>query len=95
MINNKLPFKTPDHYFENFALQMDKKTAPPQTINFRRRKSWFYAAAVIAAVTVLGGARYYTTQKEDQKRYADNYESYVLSQVDESSMIDYYINNNN
>jgi hypothetical protein len=52
-----------------------------------------YAAAVFVGVIIIGSVYYSNIQKDNNAYTADNYESYVLSQVDESSMMDYYVNN--
>ena len=90
-IDRKMPFKTPDNYFENFALQIDAKTATAHKhISFKQRKIWMYVAAVFTGIIIFGGV-YYSHQQKETNTYADNYESYVLSQVDESSLMDYYV----
>lgn len=89
-IDRKNPFKVPENYFENFAVQINAKTAPRKTTSIKRIKSWMYAAAVFAGIIVLGTV-YYSNKQKEKYAYAENYESYVLSQVDESSMMDYYI----
>lgn len=93
-INREHPFTVPENYFENFALQMENKiSVPKKTMPIRKIKSWALAAAVFLGV-ILAGA-YYSKLQNDKKAYVENYESYVLSQVDESAMLDYYITDNN
>ena len=94
-IDKNPPFSVPENYFEDFALEMDKKIAAPKTIQFKKIKSWMYAAAIFTGLVVFGGTYYIHLQNEKNTTYAENYESYVLSQVDESSMMDYYLANEN
>lgn len=91
-IDRKIPFSVPENYFEEFALQMDAKITTPNFKSVSRIRSWMYAAAVFAGVVIFGSI-YYTNLQKENNTYTDNYESYVLSQVDESSMMDYYVNN--
>ena len=88
-MDNKLPFIVPENYFENFALQMDSLIVnQPKTFILRKRRTWLYAAAVFLGLVVFGSSYYYKNLRD-----TENYESYVLSQVDESSIIDYYVDN--
>lgn len=92
-MDNKLPFTVPEHYFENFALQLNSKIADqPKTFILKKRKPWLYVAAIFVGMVIFGGSYYYKYQK-DTEIYSENYETYVLSQVDESSIIDYYVDN--
>ncbi|HLP04549.1 MAG TPA: hypothetical protein VK152_03890 [Paludibacter sp.] len=89
---NKLPFVVPDNYFEDFALNIEQQIArqhKPSAILF---KPWFYIAAVFVGV-LFAGQVYYALNKNTISKNTDKYESYVLSQVDESSIMDYYIEN--
>lgn len=91
-MDKRLPFSVPENYFEDFAKQIERKTGEPQAFRMKKRKSWLYAAAVFVGLVVIGGAYYSKTQEQHTDSYSDNYESYVLSQVDETSMMDYYVN---
>lgn len=89
-IDKKLPFTVPENYFEDFAARMELQVAgetlqPPH----RRVLNWRVAVAAVFAGILLAGALYATIFKNASK--SDNYESYVLSQVDESSMLYYYV----
>lgn len=92
-MNNKLPFSVPENYFEEFALKMDKQIAAAKSIRLKKIRRWMYAAAVFAGMMISGGAYYSHYQKQQDAAYVENYESYILSQVDEPSMIDYYLIN--
>lgn len=89
-----VPFTVPENYFENFAAQFDQKIGfqPAKRKIFR---SWMYAAAaVIVGIAVLTPLMY-TRNAPTATSGTDNYESYVLSQVDEGAMIDYYVDQHN
>lgn len=88
---NQNPFAVPEGFFENFAIEMDKRVAEKKVRVFRMKK-WMYAAAMLAGVLIAGQITY-SVYQNNLKTKADNYESYVLSQVDEASMMDYYVTN--
>jgi hypothetical protein len=44
---------------------------------------------------LVAGQVFYSTHQKRLARNAENYESYVLSQVDETSMVDYYVEQSN
>lgn len=92
-MNKKLPFAVPENYFEGFALQMDKQVAATKSIRLQKVRRWMYAAAVFVGVMISGGAYYSYYQKQQAAAYAESYESYILSQIDEPSVIDYYLVN--
>lgn len=92
-MNRKLPFAVPESYFEGFALQMDKQIAATKSIRLQKVRRWMYAAAVFAGMMISGGAYYVHYQKQQAAAYVESYETYILSQVDEPSMIDYYLVN--
>ena len=49
-----------------------------------------YMAAMFVGILILTQV-FYTINQNTVTRNADNYESYVLSQVDENSMVDVYL----
>jgi hypothetical protein len=50
---NRIPtgFKTPDGYFENFAVQLPQ-AGSPKVIALPRRRSWIYAAAAVLILSL-------------------------------------------
>ena len=89
-IGKELPFSVPEDYFAQFASQMEAKMGNKH-VSFRQFvKPWMYAAALFVGILTLGPV-FYATYQNTSTRNADNYESYILSQVDESSMLDYYV----
>ncbi|MFV0470707.1 MAG: hypothetical protein ACK5L7_01550 [Paludibacteraceae bacterium] len=92
-IDKKLPFTVPKDYFDNFAVQMEQKIAVSKSIRLKKIRQWMVAAAIFTGLIISGGT-YYTHYIQTQKpnlAFDDNYESYILTQVDETSMIDYYM----
>ncbi len=88
-IGKELPFRVPENYFNDFAAQIDKQTGyRKRTLAFMR--PWMYAAAVFVGIVVVGQVFYNTNRQKTMT--AENYESYVMAQVDESSLVDYYVN---
>ncbi len=87
---NKLPFEVPENYFENFAQQMDEKIMLKSNSSRKFLKPWMYIAASLVGI-LLAVQIFYSVNKSNATTKEENYESYVLSQVDESSLVDYYV----
>lgn len=88
-IGKELPFSTPDGYFENFAAQFEQQIQTKRTEHRSFFRPWMYAAAIFVVVVVVGKITYSVNQSNITS--SDTYESYVLSQVDESALMDYYV----
>lgn len=87
---NKRPFALPENYFENFAVQMDSMILKPQVKKRSVLRYWMYgAAASLIGIVMLGQA--YLNGNKKQQLVTETYDSYVLSQVSENSIIDYYL----
>ena len=91
-IGKDLPFGVPDNYFDQFALQMEDKVMFKRISLRKIMKPWMYMAAMFIGVLLIGQIIYSVYQANTSKN-AENYESYVLSQVDETSILDYYTEN--
>jgi len=89
-VGNRIPFSVPDNYFEDFALQIENQTATAGVSVFKIMKPWLYMAAMFAGIFVIGNVFYSVHQKNIAKN-AENYELYMVSQVDESLVYDNYI----
>jgi len=92
-IDKKLPFMVPDNYFEDFAAKMEmniSKAKPKHKI-----RTWVYAVAAVFIGVIVLGSVYTGIFKNNTALKSDNYESYVLSQVDEPSMMYYYLGEQN
>ena len=88
--NAELPFTVPENYFEQFALQMDRHIGLKK-LNHQFIKSWMYIAAMFVGLFIVGEI-FYSVNQRDIAKNSENYESYILSQVDESSVMDCYVN---
>ena len=88
---NKLPFTLPDNYFNEFAARMDALVAEmPQEKNRFQLRPWMYGvAASLIGVVLLG--QVYLSNNKNQRLASETYDSYILSQVNETSIIDYYL----
>ena len=89
-ISKELPFSVPENYFNQFALRIEEQIGYKKS-GFRIGiKRWMYMAAMFVGILILTQV-FYTINQNTVTRNADNYESYVLSQVDENSMVDVYL----
>ena len=88
-IGKELPFTVPENYFEHFALNMEAQIGSESYSSRKIIRSWMYAAAAFVGVCMLGQT-FYKVYQAKQVEKSEYYESYVLSQVNEASMIDYY-----
>jgi len=92
-IGKELPFSVPENYFEQFASQMDKQIGYTPTVKHEIFRPWMYmVAAVFVGVMVVTPVFYTDSNQNNTTKSSDNYESYVLSQVDETVLMDYYVN---
>jgi hypothetical protein len=90
-ISKELPFTVPENYFDQFALQMEEQIGYKKSIIRKTFKTWMYMAAMFVGILIMGQV-FYTVNKNNVARNTENYETYVLSQVDESSLADFYVN---
>jgi len=88
---NRLPFSVPENYFEEFALKIESQTIPA-TVSLRKMiKPWLYLAAMFVGIIVIGKT-FYSVHSNNVAKNSENYELYVVSQVDESLVYDNYVN---
>jgi len=90
-ISKELPFSVPESYFDQFALQLEEQIGYKKSIIRKTIKPWMYMAAMFVGILIMGQV-FYTVNKNNVTRNAENYETYVLSQVDENSLADFYVN---
>ena len=91
-IGNEIPFSVPENYFDEFALKIEKQIKEKQAPVRHFIRPWMYIAATFIGIFVIGQV-FYTVNQNKATVTADNYESYVLSQVDETALMDYYVDN--
>lgn len=89
-IGKELPFGVPENYFEHFAVQMDEQIVSKSIPVRKLLKPWMYMAAMFVGV-LFSGQIFYNKYQNNTSLNAENYEFYVLSQVDETALIDYYV----
>lgn len=89
-VGNKLPFTVPENYFEQFAQNIESQISAKQVSVYKLLKPWMYMAAMFVGILIFAQV-FYSVYQNNTKSKEDNYESYVLSQVDESSIMDYYV----
>ena len=89
-ISKELPFSVPDNYFDQFALRIEEQIGYKKPIFRIGIKRWMYMAAMFVGILILTQV-FYTINQNIATRNAENYETYVLSQVDENSMVDVYL----
>lgn len=87
----KLPFTVPENYFEDFALQMDGQIMAKPVPVYKLLRPWLYVAAMILGVFFLTRIGYNIYQEKNDHLMAENYDLYIMSQVDETEIIDYYL----
>ena len=92
--DNKLPFNIPENYFEEFAKGIEANVMIKPTPVTRLLKPWMFMAAMFVGIFVVSQ---FVTLKHDNKQLTstDNYDLYFMSQVDESDILNYYINEEN
>lgn len=93
-IGRELPFTVPENYFNEFASQFEEKIVVKPRFSMRSLKPWMYMAAMFVGIFVISHV-FFLMNNGNTVTSTDNYESYVLSQVDESYMLDYYVDDIN
>lgn len=89
-IGNKLPFTVPENYFENFALQLEDQVMLKPVPAFRLLRPWMYMAAMFLGIFFMSRI-IYTVYEDNKALVAENYDLYVMSQVDETEIMVYYM----
>ena len=90
-VGKKLPFTVPENYFEDFAMQMDGQIMAKPVPVFKLLRPWLYVAAMFLGVLFLSRVGYNIYQEKNDNLMAENYDLYIMSQVDETEIIDYYL----
>lgn len=87
----KLPFTVPENYFEDFALQIDGQIMAKPVPVYKLLRPWLYVAVMVLGVFFLSRIGYNIYQEKNDNLMAENYDLYIMSQVDETEIIDYYL----
>jgi hypothetical protein len=91
-IGNKLPFSVPENFFEDFSNQIDAQTQIKPVPIIRLLRPWIYMVAMFIAVFFVGRLAYSSFQNKETV-LAENYDMYILSQIDENEIVEYYLAN--
>ncbi len=88
---NKRPFTVPENYFNNFAEQMEKQIAAESPAGkYRLHTRLSVAAAAIIAIVFV--SQLFVTERKEERLSMDAFNTYyILSQVNENSMMDWYV----
>ena len=92
--DKKLPFAVPENYFDKFSSDIEAKLMIKPTAVKDLLKPWMYMAAMFMGIFIISQL---ITFKNDDKQLTsiDNYELYFTSQVGESDIMNYYLNEEN
>ncbi len=93
-IGTELPFEVPANYFDQFASEFEESINVKQVTFNKILKTLMYIAAVFIGVFLIGQFFFKIYNDSNVKKH-ENYEAYVLMQVDEASIIDCYVDNTN
>jgi len=80
------PFSVPENYFIDFQTKMERMTRPVMIPWYRQVRSWAAVAAAVAGIVI--GTHFMFPSQSSVQPLSDE-ETYVLSQVDESALVDY------
>jgi hypothetical protein len=83
------PFSVPENYFIDFRAKMERMTRPVMIPWYRQVRSWAAVAAAVAGIVI--GTHFMFPSQPAAQPLSDE-ETYVLSQVDESALVDYLAN---
>lgn len=87
-IGNRVPFTVPENYFEQFAIQFDGRIGTEQKPAYKLVRSWMYIAAVFLGVIFLSRFAY-NAYNESKAQASENYELYVMTQVNDVENMDF------
>lgn len=93
---NRRPFALPDNYFNEFAATMEHLVAQEAMQATGRsplgvRRVWLYAGVAASLAIAVFTGQWFFANKHADTTAAERYEAYVISQVSESAIIDYYL----
>ncbi len=97
-IGNRKPFTVPENYFTDFGARLQRQLElQPQAETVKAKKiirPWMYMAAMFTGILLMVSV---VTSFYNRKLIAknENYELYVISQLNDDMLYEYYINDNN
>lgn len=86
---NNNPFTVPEGYFEDFASNINAQIAGEQVTFKKLMKPWMYLAAMFVGIFLLANV-FYAIHRQNINRDAELYEMYLMSQLDQTILYDYY-----
>lgn len=89
-IGNRIPFKTPDNYFENFAAQFEEQVMVKPVSAFKLMRPWMYMAAMFLGVFFMSRILFTVYSNNKAEAAAENYELYVMTQVNDVESFEIY-----
>ncbi|MCL2597928.1 MAG: hypothetical protein FWD66_09835 [Paludibacter sp.] len=90
-IGNRIPFYVPEGYFEQFASNFSPLITlhEQHVIKIFTMRRWV-AAAAIAALLSVGFMSYRLYESRQITENQDNYETYLMSQIDDNNLMEFY-----
>lgn len=92
--DKKLPFTVPENYFDEFTAGIESSIMLKTTPAKRMLKPWMYMAAMFVGIFVISQLVIHNPENK-QLTSMDNYDLYFMSQVNESDIVNYYLNEEN
>ncbi len=89
-IGKEVPFSVPENYFNHFTQQIEEQIGIHTPPAHKLLRPWMYIAAMFVVALMLGQLGYRLYQNNSTQN-SENYELYVLSQVDETALMDCYV----
>lgn len=88
----QLPFTVPEGYFDELTGRITAQTSERHVPLRRMTRAWMYMAAMFAGIVLLGNIAYAIYQRNTNLKL-ENYDRYLMSQVDDVALIDFYLEN--
>ena len=92
-IGNRIPFTVPENYFEEFASNFESQISIKSIPIIRLLRPWLYMAAMFLGVLLMSRVGF-VVYENNKTTNAENYELYVMSQVNDTEILDYYLAEN-
>ena len=88
-IGNRIPFSVPENYFQDFANQFDAQISVKPVAPLKLLRPWMYMAAMFLVVFFMSRI-IYTVYNDNKIAAAENYELYVMTQVNDVESLQYF-----
>lgn len=85
---NRMPFSVPENYFEQFATQFESQIVIERKLSMKILRPWMYMAAMFLGVLFLSRI-VYTVYNDNKLEATENYELYVMTQVNDVENMEY------